>query len=160
VTRTVEVVEYSNAVTSEKKTEVTDEGNRSMMIIIVASIVGVLFLVIVAMIVRVFMNRKKLNTIPHAMIGEVKTGVFEVEPQFVLAADDSKNIFGRASSTPLGLDIERSENKKPGSSENKKRKHKKVVLRKVKDTKSGEEEKEENDSNDDDGFRNYEPEQS
>lgn len=50
----------------------------------------------------------------------------------MLAADDSKNIFGRPSTTPLNDAIEGSENKKPGtaaSGEGKKRK-KKTVLRK------------------------------
>ena len=70
------------------------------MVIIVASIVGVLFLVVIAMVIRMVMNRKKITGIPQ--LHEVKTGVIDVEPQFVLAADDSKNIFGRSSSTPFG----------------------------------------------------------
>lgn len=75
----------------------------------------------------------------------------DVEPQFVLAADDSKNIFTRASFAPTGADmIERSDNKKPGSSESRKRK-KKTVLRKVTKGPTEEELKKE-DSVEDDGF--------
>lgn len=92
------------------------------MIIVVAAIVGILAVAVIAMIVRMILNRRKMTGIPHEMIGEVKTGVVEVEPQFVLAADDSKNIFGRSSSTPFGQDvIENSENKKSGSAKGKKR---------------------------------------
>lgn len=141
-----------------RKAEIKDEGeNRNLMVIIVAAIVGVLAIVIIAMVVRMILNKQKVKGIPHEVIGEVKTGVVEVEPQFVLAADDSKNIFGRTSSTPFGNDmIENSENKKPGTGESNRRK-KKTYLRKVKDPKpasAGNEEEKEDLG--DDGFRNYE----
>lgn len=131
--------------------EAENSGSRDTMVIIVASIVGVLFLVVIAMVIRMVVNRKKITGIPQ--LHEVKTGVVDVEPQFVLAADDSKNIFGRSSTAPFGQDmIEGSENKKPGTGQNKRRK--KNVLRKVKDPKSKNEERKEGDS-DDDGFQNY-----
>ena len=161
VTKTVEVIEYDQATTADPPTNVESEksgSNNTMMIIIVASIVGVLFVLIIAMVARMVINRRKgWHGIPRRVIGEVKTGVVDVEPQFVLAPDDSKNIFGRPSTAPLGEDaIERSENKKPGAGDSKRR-TKKTVVRKVKDPRraSGEERKAGEDS-DDDGFRNYE----
>ena len=55
-TKIVEIVEYDNVnpVAAPEKEE--DDGNRVMMTIIVASIIGVLLLVIVAMVVRVLLN--------------------------------------------------------------------------------------------------------
>lgn len=87
------------------------------------------------------------------------TGIVEVEPQFVLAADDSKNIFGRPSSTPLNELIEGSDNKKPGSAQ-KKRKTKKVFKKVKQDSDMGAsinavDKASRQNSDDDDGFRNY-----
>jgi hypothetical protein len=92
----------------------------------------------------------------------VFTGVVEVEPQFVLAADDSKNIFARPSTAPLN-DIEASENKKPGTADSRKKRAKKVVLRKkmksaTRDINSASSEavlRKEGEESGDDGFRNY-----
>lgn len=141
--KTVEVIEYEdNSVTTITNTVNTKEaeGDGGIMIIVVAAIVGVLAVAVIAMIVRMILNRRKITGIPHDVIGEVKTGVVEVEPQFVLAADDSKNIFGRSSATPFGQDmIENSENKKSGSASSKKR-SKKTYMRKVKDPKAVNEE--------------------
>ena len=90
------------------------------------------------------------------------TGVVEVEPQFVLAADDSKNIFARPSTAALN-DIEASENKKPGTADSRKKRAKKVVLRKkmksaTRDINSASSEavlRKEGEESGDDGFRNY-----
>lgn len=90
------------------------------------------------------------------------TGVVEVEPQFVLAADDSKNIFARPSTAPLN-DIEASENKKPGTADSRKKRAKKVVLRKkmksaTRDINSASSEavfKKDGEESGDDGFQNY-----
>ena len=91
------------------------------------------------------------------------TGVVEVEPQFVLAADDSKNIFARPSTAPLN-DIEASENKKPGTADSRKKRAKKVVIRKkmksaTRDIKSASSDahlkEKDGEESDDDGFRNY-----
>ena len=73
----------------------------------------------------------------------------EVEPQFVLAADDSKNIFGgRPSTAPLGEDIEKSESRKPGSRDAAKKRIKKKIDKKV----HNREERKEGEDSDDDGF--------
>lgn len=122
------------------------------MIIIVAAFVGVLLIVVIAMIVRVIMNKRKMEQIPANVMDGVQTS--GVEPQFVLAADDSKNIFAHTSTVAFGADIEGAENKKPGSGDNKRRKKKKTVLRKVKE--SSDRSEKQDDSNDDDGFNNYE----
>ena len=148
-------MEFDEAVTTIVKTEEPNDENRSLMVIIVAAIIGVLVLVVVVMVVRVFVNKRNIFIARDELIGDEKNNDnLEVEPQFVLAADDSKNIFGRPSTAPLGQDIERSEIKKSGSSENRRRK-KKVVLRKItKPSTVGEVNND--DSVEDDGFRNYE----
>lgn len=125
------------------------------MIIIVAAVVGFLLITVIAMIVRVIMNKRKMEQIPANVMDGVQTCGVLVEPQFVLAADDSKNIFAHTSNVAFGADIEGAENKKPGSGDNKRRtKKKKTVLRKVKESTEREEKKD--DSIDDDGFNNYE----
>lgn len=80
-----------------------------------------------------------------------------MEPQFVLAADDSKNIFARPSTSPLNEMIEGSDSKKPGTAGSRKRKTKKVVVkRKVKDSRPGTANSGQNgEDSGDDGFRNY-----
>jgi len=88
------------------------------------------------------------------------TGIVEVEPQFVLAADDSKNIFGRPSTAPLNQLIEGSDNKKPVSGQRKRRTVK--ASNKVKQDSenggasyNGAEKASRQNSDEDDGFRNY-----
>lgn len=158
-TKIVEIVEYDNVnpVAAPEKEE--DDGNRVMMTIIVASIIGVLLLVIVAMVVRVLLNQRKMALLPFENVNDVQTGVVEVEPQFVLAADDSKNIFGRPSTAHLNEQIEGSDNKKPGtagSGEGKKRRAKKIVIRKRKTSAQGNQIVHDQGSDSmDDGFRNY-----
>jgi hypothetical protein len=136
-----------------------------MMIIIIASVIGVLLLVIGAMIVRVVLKKRSVETLSAQKIDEVFTGVVEVEPQFVLAADDSKNIFARPSTAPLN-DIEASENKKPGTADSRKKRKitKKVVVRKkmksaTRDINSASSEAvlkdQAGEESGDDGFRNY-----
>lgn len=44
--------------------ESEEDGNRTLMVIIVASIVGVLVLVVIAMILRTVMQRKRAFSIP------------------------------------------------------------------------------------------------
>ena len=156
MTKTVEVIEYDQSTIADSSKDAdSDKGGKknNMMVIVVAAIVGVLFVVIVAMIARMIINRKKINAIPQEVIGEVKTGVVEVEPQFVLVADDSKNIFGgRPSTAPLGEDIEKSESRKPGSRDASKKRIKKKVAKKLKER----EERKEGEESGDDGFQNYE----
>jgi len=169
-TKTVTVIEYDNVTPVVAPKEEEGNGNRTVMIIIVASIIGVLLAVIIAMVVRVSINKRKNLQVPVLVKDEVLTNVIEVEPQFVLAADDSKNIFGRPSTSPLTDAIEGSENKKPGtaaSGEGKKRKKKTVLRKRKTDTASrpgtsgsGSQQAaivREADGEDsvDDGFRNY-----
>ena len=83
MTKTVEVIEYDQSTVTESSTDADSEKGgkkNNMMVIVVAAIVGVLFVVIVAMIARMIINKKKINAIPQDVMGEVKTGVVEVEP--------------------------------------------------------------------------------
>lgn len=115
VTKTVEVVEYDNVTKVVVEPKLEEESNRTMMIIMVASIIGVLLVIVIVMVVRVFMQKRKMEALPSEKLGEVQTACIEVEPQFVLAADDTKNIFARPSTAPLNEAIEGSDNKKPGT---------------------------------------------
>lgn len=138
-----------------------------MMIIIIASVIGVLTLAIVIMLIRVAQKKRRMQALTTSKIDEVATGVVEIEPQFVLAADDSKNIFARPSTSPLNEMIEGSDKKKPNTADSKKkRKTKKIVVRKkmpsaTRDSKSssGEtfklERQDGGEDSGDDGFRNY-----
>lgn len=109
------------------------------MIVIPAAIVGLLLIVACVMLVRVFTSKKNL---PPIVIEKVKTDIHEddVEPQFVMANDDTKNIFARPSTAPMNVGdaIEGSDAKKDSdipTSRTKKR-PKKIILRK-KTTSSG-----------------------
>ena len=138
-----------------------------MMVIIVASVIAVLLIAIIVMLVRVSRKKRQMQGLTTSKIDEVVTGVVEVEPQFVLAADDSKNIFARPSTSPLNEMIENSDNRKPGTADSKrKRKVKKVLVKKKvgsvtrdsKSSSSGEAfnlRKQDGEDSDDDGFRNY-----
>lgn len=99
VTKVVEV----EKVTTEQ--DASGEENQTLMIIIPSAIVGVLLIAAIAIGVRVCVKKGKAE---KAEIPKFKSSTIEVEPQFVLAADDSKDIFGR---NPAN-DIEDSENKK------------------------------------------------
>ena len=102
-----------------------------MMVIIVASVIGVLIIAIIVMLVRVALKKRQMQALNSDKIDEVFTGVVEVEPQFVLAADDSKNIFARPSTSPLNDMIEGADNRKPGTADSKKRrKVKKITVKK------------------------------
>ena len=102
-----------------------------MMVIIVASVIGILIIAIFVMLVRVTRKKRQMQALSSHKIDEVVTGVVEAEPQFVLAADDSKNIFARPSTSPLNEMIENSDNRKPGTADSKrKRKVKKITVRK------------------------------
>lgn len=133
--KTVEVFEYENVTSVGSQVEETEEESGSSstaMIIIIASVIGVLLLVIGVMIMRVLLKKRQMETLTSQKLEEVVTGIVEIEPQFVLAADDSKNIFARPSTAALN-DIEASENKKPGTADSKrKRRTKKIVIRKKK----------------------------
>lgn len=130
MTKVIEVIEEGEVTTVEPELE-KSESNNSLMIIIPAVIVGALVVVIGVMSVRYFINKNKPadNSEAKAVAAAVKTDIVDVqfEPQFILDADDSKNIFaGRPSTAPLSEDIERSEQKKP------RKKTKKLVVRKRK----------------------------
>lgn len=130
MTKVIEVIEEGEVTTVEPEVE-KSESNNSLMIIIPAVIVGALVVVIGVMSVRYFINKNKPadNSEAKAVAAAVKTDIVDVqfEPQFILDADDSKNIFaGRPSTAPLSEDIERSEQKKP------RKKTKKLVVRKRK----------------------------
>lgn len=134
------------------------------MIWIPAAIVGLLVIVALAMIIRVFVSKrsteKPMSTL--AAIEKVKTEVVDIEPQFVLDGDQTENIFARSSNIfALGDAIEKSEVTKPGSADTqqkRKKKQKKIIIRKrkqneadtVRDDAEGEDKK--NDSDIDDGF--------
>jgi len=60
-------------VTKSGDLPVTEGNNVSMMVIIVGAIVGLLLVVVLAMIVRVITNKRRMTQIPAAMMGEVKT---------------------------------------------------------------------------------------
>lgn len=124
------------------------------LILVAGAVVALLLIVAVVMAIRFFRNREKAVKEEVAQT-KFKSETAEIEPQFVLAADDSKNIFGNAR---LSIDdaIEEADEKKITS---RKKKVKKVVVRKL-TKKDGtapdpvEEEKGEG-SDIDDGFRNH-----
>jgi len=162
VTKTVEIFEYEQVTNNKVDIQVNNEetsGNTAI-IVIIGAIIGVLVLAVIAMLVRVSRKKKSLQTLPPEKLDAVMTGIVEVEPQFVLAADDSKNIFGRPSSAPLNEQIEGSDNKKPSSAQ-KKRKVKNVFRRVKQDSQLGstisavEKASRQNNSDEDDGFHNY-----
>lgn len=67
MTKTVEVIEYDQTTAADSINDADAEKSgkkNNIMVIVVASIVGVLFVIIVAMIARMIINRKKLNAIP------------------------------------------------------------------------------------------------
>jgi len=82
------------------------------LVIVSAAVVGLLVLVSIVMVIRVC-NKRKTHGLHPATMAEVKTAVIEIEediePQFVMEADDGKNIFGRPSTAALQMDIEKSE---------------------------------------------------
>ena len=163
MTKVIEIVEEGEVVTVTEAVKEESASSNSLMIIISAACVGVLVVAIGFFTVRYFKNKngKQNGTHEKDMAAAVKTDIINVEgfePQFVMEADDSKNIFGRPSTAPLGMDIERSEQKKP----RKKTKGKKLVIRKRKTPNSGssdlnplEEGKQEDEDSIDDGFRNH-----
>jgi len=85
--------------TVEQKKE---EDSKTLMIVIPAAIACILIIVSVIMIIRCFTSNKNKNPI---VIGSIKTEVVdtEIEPQFVMENDDTKNIFARPSTTPMNL---------------------------------------------------------
>lgn len=92
-----------------------EEDSRTLMIVIPAAIVGLLLVVAGVMIIRVCTNKKDLKPV---VIKKVKTEIVddEVEPQFVMDNDDTKNIFARPSTAPMNIAsaIEGSDAKKQG----------------------------------------------
>ncbi len=138
MTKVIEVYEEEqaqNQVTVDKE----EEESSQLMIWIPAAIVGLLILVAVIMVIRVFVNkRNKQELVPIAQqLEKVKTEVVDIEPQFVLEGDQSSNIFARTSNAfALGGEaIERSEVEKPGTAttqEKRKKKTKKIIIRKRK----------------------------
>ena len=133
------------------------------MIWIPAAIVGLLVLVAVAMIIRVFVAKRE-KEMPLQAIEKVKTEVVDIEPQFVLEGDETNNIFARSSNAfALGDAIEKSEVTKPGTANSQKKrktKTKKIVIRKrkqneadtVQGSAAGDGEDRKNDSDIEDGF--------
>lgn len=95
VTQTVEVIEQ---VTSESEPVVEEEQDRTLLIVIPAAILSLILIVAIIMFVRFLCNRKaQQEKLSHA-IDMVKTEAIKVEPQFVLEADDQKNIFSQIGS--------------------------------------------------------------
>jgi len=148
------------ATTEEAAAAVQKEENNSLMMVLIPSIVvAVLLIAAVTMVARVCMNKKKAeNETAHQAVEKVKEEACDVEPQFILAPDDSKDIFGRSSHAPLAAAndaIEESEQKTGrGDAKNKKRKGKKIVLRKKKVNEADAIEEEEKEVYDD-GFNNH-----
>lgn len=117
MTKVVTIYEDAEAeriVTIAEEKDTSSDSN-GMIIIATAAIVGFLVLIAVIMAIR-FCSKRNSKEQQIAEVKAVKTEVVEVdvEPQFVLEADDSKNIFGARTSTamPFGSDIEKSEDKK------------------------------------------------
>ena len=104
---------------------VTDSEKSSdnlLMIVIPSALVGILLIVASIMTVRFCLNKKTTLKLQVEAASKVKTDIIEIEPQFVLAADDcNKDILSRAGANEK--DIESSETKK---------KTKKLVIRKKK----------------------------
>lgn len=98
------------------------------MIIVSSAIVGLLVLVAIVMGIR-FWNKSHQKGLKADEVQVVKTEIVDApdfEPQFVLEADDSKNIFGRPSASAMIMDIEKSE----GQGKKKRKLVKKIVKRK------------------------------
>lgn len=109
------VVSAEDQAAAEKLTveQKKEEDRTTLMIAIPATIVGLLVIVSGIMIIRCFTCNKRKT----AVIADIKTEVVhvDVEPQFVLDNDDSKNIFARPSTAPMNVvsAIEGSDAKKP-----------------------------------------------
>ena len=148
----------------------SSEDSNTLMILVPAIIVGVLVLVIGGMIVRYTLGKRgqsKAIKTEDIKAVNVKTDVIDrdvdnmdIEPQFVMDADDTKNIFGRASTAGLTSAIEQSDQKKPRKA--KKKKSRKPVKPSTADglnltgmANSMDNVKEEDDESLDDGFRNH-----
>ena len=136
VTTVIEnIEEVHEAQKQVTEVEEKSEDNTSLMILIPAVAVVILLGLAIAMLVRCYMKKKQAKEAPLEAIMKVKTDVVEVEPQFVLENDESKNIFARSShALALHEDIEKTEMTKPGSQSterSKKKRAKKVVLRKA-----------------------------
>jgi len=131
---TVVTLAEDDKLTVEQKKE---EDSRTLMIVIPAAIVGLLLVVACVMLIRVFTSKKDLKPI---VISKVKTEIVEdeVEPQFVLDNDDTKNIFARPSTAPMNIAcaIEGSDAKKGDECETGRgnKKTKKIFIRKRKTT--------------------------
>lgn len=141
----------------EVTAEAEEKSDNKMLIIIAGAVVGVLVITAIVMTIR-FCQNKDGQVRKVVANTKFKSETNEIEPQFVLAADDSKNIFS-AAGTGLAIDdaIENAEDKKTTS---KKKKTKKIVVRKInKDSNSPaspvEEDKGEDSDENDDGFRNH-----
>ena len=106
VKKIIEVIEEEEEVqkvTAEE--QVADDGNRTLLIVVPSAIVGILVIVAIIMAVRVYFNKKsQKHPLPLEAVAQVKTDVIEIEPQFVLEADDTKNIFARPSNAPFNAD--------------------------------------------------------
>ena len=125
ITPTTPIKKPSEVIVVTETAVVTDSEKSSdnlLMIVIPSALVGILLIVASIMTVRVCLNKKKTLKLQVEAASKVKTDIIEIEPQFVLAADDcNKDIFSRAGANEK--DIESSETKK---------KTKKLVIRKKK----------------------------
>jgi len=149
----VEVIEEYEVTAEAEKT-----GNSKMLVIIAGAVVAILLITAVVMTIR-FCASKDKQVKESVAQTKFKSETAEIEPQFVLAADDSKNIFGTAGISAIDDAIESADGKKPST--RKAKKSKRVVVRKINKNAGSpaspvEEEKHSNSGDEaDDGFNNH-----